>query len=66
MTGNCIVIKPSPFTPLCTLKLGAVCKELVPAGVLSVVAGGDEVGKWMTSCPDIDKIAFTGHTDTGK
>jgi acyl-CoA reductase-like NAD-dependent aldehyde dehydrogenase len=66
MTGNCIVIKPSPFTPLCTLKLGEVCKDVVPAGVMSVIAGGDEVGKWMTSCPDIDKIAFTGHTDTGK
>jgi acyl-CoA reductase-like NAD-dependent aldehyde dehydrogenase len=66
MTGNCIVIKPSPFTPLCTLKLGEVCKDIVPAGVLNIVAGGDEVGKWMTSCADIDKIAFTGHTDTGK
>ena len=30
MTENCIVIKPSPFTPLCTLKLGEVCKELGP------------------------------------
>ena len=66
MTGNCILIKPSPFTPLCTLKLGELCKDLVPPGVLNVIAGGDEVGKWMTSCPDIDKIAFTGHTETGK
>ena len=65
-TGNTIVIKPSPFTPLCTLKLGEVCQDVLPAGVFNVVSGGDELGKWMTSHPGIAKIAFTGHTDTGK
>jgi len=66
VTGNCIIIKPSPFTPLCSLKLGELCKPLLPAGVFSVVTGGDELGKWMTAHPGIDKIAFTGHTATGK
>jgi len=66
MTGNTIVVKPSPFTPLCTLKLGELCSEVLPPGVLSVVSGGDELGKWMTNHPAIDKIAFTGHTETGK
>jgi acyl-CoA reductase-like NAD-dependent aldehyde dehydrogenase len=66
VTGNCIVVKPSPFTPLCTLKLGELCKGLLPPGVLNVVSGGDDLGKWMTAHPGIDKIAFTGHTDTGK
>jgi acyl-CoA reductase-like NAD-dependent aldehyde dehydrogenase len=66
MTGNTIVIKPSPFTPLCTLKLGEVCRTLLPPGVLNVVSGGDELGKWLTAHPGIAKIAFTGHTDTGK
>jgi acyl-CoA reductase-like NAD-dependent aldehyde dehydrogenase len=65
-TGNCIIIKPSPFTPLCTLKLGELCRGLLPPGVFSVVSGGDELGKWMTSHEGISKIAFTGHTDTGK
>ena len=65
-TGNCIVVKPSPFTPLCTLKFGELCRGLVPPGVFSVVSGGDELGKWMTSHAGLDKIAFTGHTDTGK
>jgi len=64
--GNTIIIKPSPFTPLCTLKLGELCAGLLPPGVLSVVCGGDEIGKWMTSHSGIAKIAFTGHTDTGK
>lgn len=66
VTGNCIIVKPSPFTPLTTLKLGEICKEFLPPGVFNVVSGGDELGKWMTAHPDIDKIAFTGHTETGK
>ena len=66
ITGNCIIVKPSPYTPLCTLKLGELCRDLLPPGVLSVVCGGDELGKWVSSHPDIDKVAFTGHTDTGK
>jgi len=66
VTGNCIVVKPSPFTPLCTLKLGELCQSILPPGVFNVVSGGDDLGKWMTAHPGINKIAFTGHTDTGK
>ncbi|MCP4187436.1 MAG: aldehyde dehydrogenase family protein [Gammaproteobacteria bacterium] len=66
LTGNCIVIKPSPYTPLCTLKLGEICQDILPPGVFNVISGGDELGKWMTAHEGIDKIAFTGHTDTGK
>jgi acyl-CoA reductase-like NAD-dependent aldehyde dehydrogenase len=66
LAGNTIVVKPSPFTPLCTLKLGELCRDILPPGVLNVVTGGDELGKGMTSHPDINKIAFTGHTDTGR
>jgi acyl-CoA reductase-like NAD-dependent aldehyde dehydrogenase len=66
LTGNTIVLKPSPYTPLCTLKLAELCKDILPPGVFNVVTGGDELGKWMTAHPGIDKIAFTGHTETGK
>lgn len=66
LTGNCIIVKPSPYTPLCTLKLGELCSSLLPPGVFNVVSGGDDLGKWMTAHPGIDKIAFTGHTETGK
>src|SRR5688572_1040472 len=66
ITGNTIVVKSSPFTPLCTLKLGELCRDILPPGVLNVVSGGDELGKAMTAHPDINKIAFTGHTDTGR
>jgi acyl-CoA reductase-like NAD-dependent aldehyde dehydrogenase len=66
MAGNCIVVKPSPFTALCTLKLGELCQGSVPPGVLNVISGGDDLGRWMTAHPGIDKIAFTGSTETGK
>ena len=66
VAGNTMVLKPSPFTPLCTLKLGEIASKVFPAGVLNIISGGDELGKWMTSHPDIAKISFTGSTDTGK
>ena len=66
ISGNCIIVKPSPYTPLCTLKLGQLCQSVLPPGVFSTLSGGDELGKWMTAHPHINKIAFTGHTETGK
>lgn len=66
LAGNTMVLKPSPFTPLCTLKFGEIAAEILPAGVLNVVTGGDDLGPWMTSHPGFDKISFTGSTATGK
>lgn len=66
VAGNCIIIKPSPFTPLTSLKLGELVRALVPPGVLQVLSGEDDLGRWMTGHPGIDKIAFTGSTETGK
>jgi acyl-CoA reductase-like NAD-dependent aldehyde dehydrogenase len=63
--GNTIIVKPSPFTPLCTL-LAELCRKKLPPGVFNVLTGGDDLGKWMTAHPGIAKIAFTGHTETGK
>ena len=66
VTGNCVVLKPSPFTPLTSLKLGELAQAILPPGVLNVVSGGDALGPWLTAHPGIDKIAFTGSTATGK
>jgi len=66
MAGNTIVLKPSPFTPLTTLKIGELARAILPPGVLNVVSGGDSLGPWMTSHPGIDKISFTGSTQTGR
>ncbi|RYE40293.1 MAG: aldehyde dehydrogenase family protein [Hyphomicrobiales bacterium] len=66
VAGNTIIVKPSPFTPLCDLKLVGLVQDLLPPGVLSAVSGDDDLGKWMTAHPDIAKIAFTGSTETGR
>jgi acyl-CoA reductase-like NAD-dependent aldehyde dehydrogenase len=50
-TGNAVVLKPSPYTPLCTLKLGELLRDVFPPGVLNILAGGDELGQWMTEAP---------------
>jgi acyl-CoA reductase-like NAD-dependent aldehyde dehydrogenase len=66
LTGNALVLKPSPFTPLATLRLGELLRTKLPGGVLNIVTGGDALGPWMTRHPDIDKISFTGSTATGR
>ncbi len=66
LTGNTVVAKPSPFTPLSSLALGAALRTAVPAGVVNVLGGSDEVGAWMTAHPAVRKISFTGSVPTGK
>lgn len=66
VAGNTLVLKPSPFTPLSTLKVVELLRDVVPPGVINVVSGGDELGAWMTSHPVPRKISFTGSTATGK
>jgi acyl-CoA reductase-like NAD-dependent aldehyde dehydrogenase len=66
LSGNTMVLKPSPYTPLTTLKLGEMLRDILPPGVLNVVSGADELGKWLSVHPGIGKITFTGSTETGK
>jgi len=66
LAGNTIVLKPSPFTPLSTLKLGEILRDALPAGVLNVVSGNDQLGAWITGHPTVRKISFTGSVATGK
>lgn len=66
LSGCTIVLKPSPFTPLTTLRLAELIKDAVPAGVVNVITGEDTLGPLITEHADIDKITFTGSTATGK
>jgi acyl-CoA reductase-like NAD-dependent aldehyde dehydrogenase len=66
LAGNTIVLKPSPYTPLSTLRLGEILRDVVPAGVLNIVSGGNELGGWITAHPAVRKISFTGSVATGK
>ena len=66
VAGNVVVVKPSPFTPVATLRLGELFQQVLPPGVLQVLAGGDELGVALTEHPGIAKISFTGSVATGK
>jgi acyl-CoA reductase-like NAD-dependent aldehyde dehydrogenase len=65
-TGNTLILKPSPYTPLTTLAVAKLAADIFPAGVLNILAGGNDFGGWMTQHPGIDKISFTGSVATGK
>jgi acyl-CoA reductase-like NAD-dependent aldehyde dehydrogenase len=64
--GCTVVIKPSPFTPLSTLRLVELMNEVLPPGVVNVVTGGAEVGSRLVNHPDVNKVVFTGSVPTGK
>ncbi len=66
--GCTMVMKPASATPLTALELGKLALEAgIPAGVLNVVTGpGGEVGEALVRHPGVDKIAFTGETETGR
>ncbi|WP_142271649.1 non-phosphorylative glyceraldehyde 3-phosphate dehydrogenase TadD [Mycobacterium sp. AT1] len=66
VTGNAIVLKPSPLTPVATARLGELAQDVLPPGVLQVLAGGDDLGKAITTHPGIHKITFTGSERAGK
>jgi aldehyde dehydrogenase (NAD+) len=66
MSGCTIILKPSPFTPLTTLKIAELIADKVPAGTVNIITGEDSLGPLITAHPDIDKITFTGSTATGK
>mgnify|MGYP001814579363 CR=1 FL=1 len=65
-SGNTVVIKPSEFTPLTTLRAAEIINEIVPPGVFNIVTGDGSLGAAISSHPDINKMVFTGSTPTGK
>jgi acyl-CoA reductase-like NAD-dependent aldehyde dehydrogenase len=66
ITGNVFIMKPSPYTPYCDLKLGELAAQIFPPGVVQTLSGDDNLGPWITSHPGIDKVSFTGSIATGK
>ena len=66
LTGNTVVIKPSPYTPTSTLRFVELAGSVLPAGVMNAVVGEGDVGAAMVNHADINKIVFTGSTPTGK
>jgi len=66
LAGNTVIWKPSPFTPVTSLRLGEILADIVPPGVLNVIHGPESLGPAMTAHPGIDKISYTGSTATGR
>ena len=66
LAGNTVVAKPSPFTPLSSLMVAEALREVLPAGVLNVLSGGNDLGAELTRHPEVRKISFTGSVATGK
>lgn len=66
LAGNTAVLKPATSTPLTTLAFARLVADIVPTGVVNVIAGTDELGPLLTAHPDIRKVSFTGSTETGK
>ncbi|KAK1980528.1 aldehyde dehydrogenase [Colletotrichum cereale] len=66
ITGNCIIVKPSPFAPYSVIKSVELLIDVLPPGVVQVVNGGTDLGVAMTLHPGIAKISFTGTIATGK
>lgn len=66
LTGNTLVLKPSPFTPVSTLRLAELIAPLLPPGVINFISGDHALGPKLTAHPGIAKISFTGSTATGR
>jgi len=64
--GNTVVIKPSPMTPLSTIRLIEIVNEVLPPGVINVITGENSIGAALSAHPGIAKMTFTGSTPTGK
>jgi betaine-aldehyde dehydrogenase len=65
-TGNTIVLKPAPTTPVSTVKLAELAAEVLPTGVLNVVTGGNDPGAALVTHEQVDMISLTGSVETGK
>lgn len=66
LTGNVIIVKPSPYTPYTTLKVVELAQDIFGPGVVQAIGGDDKLGPMMTTHPGIQKISFTGSIATGK
>lgn len=63
--GNTVVLKPAPETPLSSLMMAEIWQEVLPDGVVNIVTGDVSPGARLTEHPQVNKLAFTGHTETG-
>lgn len=65
--GNTVVLKPAETTPLTALLFAEICQQAeLPEGVVNIITGAGQTGKFLVEHPDINKVAFTGSTEVGR
>ncbi|MGX8014223.1 aldehyde dehydrogenase family protein (plasmid) [Mesorhizobium sp. ORM8.1] len=64
--GNTVVLKPAPTTPLSMLRFGELVKDILPPGVINIIADANDLGDALSGHPDVASVTFTGSTATGK
>ncbi|MFC5833578.1 aldehyde dehydrogenase family protein [Nonomuraea insulae] len=66
LAGNTVVVKPSPLTPLSTLRMAELLTQRLPPGVINTVCGGAELGMALVTHPGVDMVSFTGSVSAGR
>lgn len=66
LTGNTLVAKPAPTTPLTAVLFARIVADILPAGVFNLVCDNNDLGDVLTGHPDVAKVSFTGSTVTGR
>ena len=67
VTGNTVVLKPSPFSPMSAYNLVRILEEAgVPPGVVNLVFGGDQAGAALVEEPRVSMVSFTGSLEVGR
>jgi acyl-CoA reductase-like NAD-dependent aldehyde dehydrogenase len=66
LAGNTFIWKPSPYAPYSALKMAEIGAKVLPPGVFQAISGGDDLGPMLTAHAGVDKVSFTGSTETGK
>ena len=67
LTGNTVILKPSPHTALSALRFGELVKDVVPRGVINVVSGSNSrAAQGLMEHPGIPRMSVTGSTEVGK
>jgi acyl-CoA reductase-like NAD-dependent aldehyde dehydrogenase len=67
LTGNGVVLKPSPKAPLAGQRIARLfARASLPEGLLAVAPGGDDVGRALVTAPGVAKVAFTGTPAAGR
>ncbi|MEH1166500.1 aldehyde dehydrogenase family protein [Micromonospora sp. CPCC 205539] len=66
LAGNTVVLKPSPLTPLSSLRMAEILTGALPPGVLTAVVGDAELGHALVAHPDVALVSFTGSIEVGR